>query len=149
MTEQNIPDPFAGADPDEDEFETASSDYLALTDLDGRLIVIDVMEIGTKKGEDGPYEYANCNIVVVDGDPIPGYVETIPGVSERMHISATYVLDKIKHKAGTGKPFLARVDVIVNKRKQKVAGVRKHEITDADKALALPAWRAYRAGQFA
>jgi len=147
MTE-NIADPFVSGAPEEDEFATPQTEWLALADLEDRLIVIEVLSTGTKRGTDGEYEYAECNVIVVDGEPMP-LLPNVPGVVERMHISATAVYNAIKHLAGTGKPFLCRPDVMVNKRKQKVAGVRKHEVTDADKAKALPVWRAYRAGQFA
>ena len=144
MTTTEIEDPFAGAD----EFETAKTAWLSLDSLTDRLIVIDVLKVGTKKGTDGEYDYAECNVLVIDGPPLE-LLPQVPGVAERMHISGTYVLDQIRHLAGTGKPFLCRPDAVVNKRKQTVMGVRKHEVTDADKAKALPVWRAYRAGQFA
>lgn len=154
MTEQHE-DPWAnnGQDiPDEDEFATAKTEWLDLTALDGRLIVIDVLRVDSKKGSDGePYPYAECNVIVIDGDPIPGLLDTVPGVSEGMHISATGVIGQIRGLAGTGKPFLARLDSVPSKRNKqiKVMGVRKHEITEQDKAAALPEWRKYRSGQFA
>lgn len=148
MSVTDIDDPFAGADEDADEFETAKTTFLALADLSDHLVVIDVLGIGTKKGTDGEYEYAECNVVVVEG-PALELLPRVPGVVERMHISGTGVLPQIKHLAGTGKPFLCRPDVFLNKRKQNVVGVRKNVVTDSDKVLALPLWRRYRAGQFA
>lgn len=140
-------DPWAGVD-DADEFETPKTAFLGLIDLEDRLIVIDVLKTGTKRGTDGDYDYAECNVLVVDGEPIDGFLPAVPGVVERMHISATAVYDAIEHLAGKRKPFLCRPDVFINKRKQKVAGVRKHEVTDADKAAASGPWRRYRAGEF-
>lgn len=141
-------DPFAGADADEDEFATPKTSFLALHDprLEGRLLVLDVVETKTMHGVDGDYDVVVCNVVLPDGDPIPEFVPTIPGLYARMYVNAKGVVDQLKPLAGSGKPFLCRPDVIVNKRKQRVAGVRKHEITDADKALARPAWRAYKTG---
>lgn len=147
MSVTDYEDPFAGADADNDEFETAKTEYLGLGDLTDHLVVIDVLSIGTKQG-DGEYEYAECNVVVVDG-PTLELLPRVPAVVERMHISASGVVPQIKHLAGSGKPFLCRPDFVINKRKQKVVGVRKNEVTDADKAKALPVWRKYRAGQFA
>lgn len=152
---ENIQDPWATNGTDEtgeDEFATAKTEWLDLTALDGRLIVIDVLSLDTKKGQDGEdYPYAECNVIVLDGEPIPGLLDTVPGVSEGMHISATGVFGQIKGFAGKGKPFLARLDSVPSKRNKqiKVMGVRKHEVTETDKALALPVWRQYRSGQFA
>ena len=139
-------DPFDGADED---FDTPQSTFLSFNDeaLENRLVILDVLEIKTLRGTDGDYECAVTNVVFPDGEPIPGFVNAIPGVYERMHISATGVFDQIKHLAGQRKPFLCRPDVVLNKRKQRVAGVRKNEVTDADKAIAKPAWRAYKAGE--
>lgn len=144
MTNQ-IEDPFAGADED-DEFDTPQTSYLKLENLDGRLLVIDVIKLGTKQG-DGEYGYAECNVVVVDGDPIEPFLPAVPGVVMSMHISATAVYNELErhHRSKPGKPYLCRPDAMVNKRKQTVMGVRKHEITDADKAAARTPWRKYKA----
>lgn len=148
MSVTDYDDPFAGADADEDEFATPKTEFLGLADLEGRLLVIDVLSVETAKGVDGDYEFAKCNVVVVDG-PTLELLPQVPGVVRGMHINAKGVLPQIEGYAGTGKPFLCRPDVIENKRRQRVAGVRKHEITDADKALARPAWRAYKTGGLA
>lgn len=139
-------DPFAGADED---FDTPQTSYLALNDerLEGRLLILDAIEVKTMKGVDGDYEVVVANVVFPDGDPIPGFVNAIPGVYQRMHINAKGVIEQIKPKVGTGRAFICRPDVIVNKRKQRVAGVRKHEVTPVDLETARPAWRAYRAGE--
>lgn len=145
MTDQ-IKDPFAGAE-DDDEFDTPQTSYLEFKALDGRLLVIDVVKLGTKKGTDGDYGYAECNVVVVDGQPIPEFVPTIPGVVMSMHISATAVYNELERhfRNKPGKPYLCRPDGFTNKLKQVVMGVRKHEITEADKAAARGPWRQYQA----
>lgn len=142
----DIEDPFAGVDEDEDEFATAQTEWLRLEDLDERLVIFDVIKMGTKKGTDGPYDYAECNVVVLDGTPIEPFVPTIPGTYQGLHVIAGGVVPQLKPYAGTGKPFLARLDSVPSNRnkKIKVMGVRKHEITPADKAAALPVWRKYK-----
>lgn len=146
MTEYD--DPFAGASEDDDEFGTATNTWLTLDMLDERLVIFDVIKMGTKKGADGEYEYAECNVIVLDGDPIEGFVDTIPGSSMGLHVSATGVKDQLKawHRANPGKPFLARLDSVPSRRNKaiKVMGVKKHEITDADKAAARGPWRKYK-----
>lgn len=144
-------DPWADQQDGADEFDTPQTTFLGLADeaLEGRLLVLDALERKTMKGVDGDYEMVVCNVLVIDGDPIPGFVPSIPGLYERMHVNARGVVDQIAPKVGTGRPFLCRPDVIVNKRKQRVAGVRKNEITDADKDLARGPWRKYKAGEFA
>lgn len=143
MTNQ-IEDPFAGADED-DEFDTPQTTYLKLEHLQDRLLIIDVIKLGTKQGE-GEYAYAECNVVVVDGDPIEPLLPTVPGAVMAMHISGTYTYPNLEQHFRTkpGKPFLCRPDGVVNKRKQVVMGFRKHEITDADKAAARTPWRKYK-----
>ena len=149
MTE-DMGDPFAGAneDEDEDEFGTATNEWLTLDQLDERLVIFDVLKIGTKKGADGDYEYAECNVIVLDGDPIEPFISTIPGTSMNLHVSATGVVGQLKdwHRKNPGKPFLARLDSVPSRRNKaiKVMGVRKHEITDADKAMARGPWSKYK-----
>jgi hypothetical protein len=145
---ENVGDPFAESDPwdgADDEFETAKTEWLRLEDLDGRLVVIDVLKLGTKKGDDGPYPYAEANVLVIDGPPLGELLPAVPGVVERMHIVASGVLPQIEGFAGKHKPFLARLDSVPSKRNKniKVMGVRKHEITPEDKVAALPVWRKY------
>lgn len=146
MTEYD--DPFAGANEDEDEFGTPTNTFLRIEDLDERLVIFDVLETGTKKGSDGPYKYADCNVIVLDGDPIEGFVDTIPGVAMGLHIHASNVYPQLEkwHKENPGKPFLARPDSVPNKRDKtkKVMGIRRNEITDADKAAARGPWRKYK-----
>lgn len=129
----------------DDEFDIPQTTYLELKDLADHLIVIHVNKLGTKQG-DGEYGYADCDVIVVDGEPVEPFLPTVPGVVLGMHISATAVFNALErhHRAKPGRPFLCRPDAMVNKRKQVVMGVRKHEVTDADKAKARGPWREYQ-----
>lgn len=144
MTDE-IEDPFAGAE-DTDEFATATTEWLRLEDLDERLCVFRVRKVGTKKGDDGPYPYVEADVIVIDGPPLD-LLPTVPGVVSGMHINATGVVGQLEPYAGKLVPFIARLDSVPSKRNKniKVMGVRKHEVTAADKAAALPEWRKYKA----
>src|SRR4051812_36993271 len=97
MTEE-IEDPFAGAE-DTDEVATATTEWLRLEDLDERLVIFRVTKLGTKKGDDGPYEYIEADVIVIDGPPLD-LLPTVPGVVSAMHINATGVVSQLKPYAG-------------------------------------------------
>lgn len=147
MTDQ-IPDPFAGMDENEDEFATAKTEYLRVEDLDERLVIFEVLKVGTKKSSSGggDYEYVECNVIVLDGDPIEPFISTIPGSSTALHVTNAGIVPQLKEYAGSGKPFLARLDSVPSRQNRniKVMGVKKHEVTVEDKKLALPVWRKYK-----
>jgi len=147
MTTQEIEDPFAGANDLEDEFETAKTEYVRLEDLDGRLCVFDALRMGEKTGTDGPYPFITANVIVVDGPEAEIAGVKVPGVVEGLHVIASGVIPQLEPYVGKHKPFLARLDSVPSNRnrKIKVMGVKKHEVTDADKAAARGPWRAYRA----
>jgi len=147
MTEASeIEDPFEGVDEDADEFATARREWLDLAALDERLVMFVVKKIGEKKGQDGPYEYVEADVIVCDGEPLGELLPTVPYTVAGMHINATGVVDQLKEYAGKAVPFLARLDSVPSKRNKniKVMGVRKHEVTPADKLLARPLWRQYK-----
>ena len=150
MTTQDIEDPFAGANPDDDEFATPVRNFLSIEDLDGRLVIAFPHSIDTltspKNGKD--YQRIIADVVVVDGkttDKLP----KLPHLATDMHLSATGVVASLRAMVGKGRPVLGRVDSRPSSFNKNVPAYGLADPTDADKAAARPALAQYRAGQFA
>ena len=148
MTEQ-IADPFAGAD-ESDDFDTPQTEYVTIHDLKDRLCVINAKRLEQGKGkQDGePYDYIVADVVIVDGQTTD-LIKALPFVAENMHINAKGLITQLRDRVGRNRAFLCRIDAAPSSFNRQVMayGVRKHEVTDADKALALPAWRKYAQDQ--
>jgi hypothetical protein len=146
----DIQDPFAGAD-EADEFDTPQMEFVTIHDLKDRLCVINAkrVEVGKSKDKDkDDYEFVVADVIIVDG-PTTDLITHLPFVAENMHLNAKAIVGQIKDRAGRNRPFLCRVDAAPSSYNKQVMayGVRKHEVTDADKAAALPAWRKYAQDQ--
>lgn len=151
MTEQNIPDPFAGADPDEDEFATPDRNFLAVDDLDGRLVIIfphSIAEVASTKPNGKPYDRVTADVVVVDGT-VTDKLDQVPFLAENMYLSAGSLVGAVRKHVGKGKPVLGRVDSRPSSYNKQVKAYGLADPTDADKKAASPALAKYRAGQFA
>jgi hypothetical protein len=144
-----IEDPFAGAD-ETDEFDTPQMEFVTIHDLKDRLSVINAKRVETGKGkqDNEPYEFIVADVVIIDGD-VTDLIDRLPFVAVNMHITAKALVGQLKDRVGKNKPFLCRIDAAPSSFNRQVMayGVRKHEITDADKAAALPAWRKYAQDQ--
>jgi len=149
MTTSDIEDPFAGAD-EADEFDTPQTEYVTIHELKDRLCVINPKRVETGKGKQDqePYDFIVADVIIVDG-PTTDLITSLPFVAENMHINAKAIVSQLKDRAGKNRPFLCRVDAAPSSfNKQVMAyGVKKHEITDADKAAAIGPWRKYAQDQ--
>ena len=141
-----VNDPWAsGADTStpvagDDEFDVARSDYLTVSHLDGRLVLIWALESRWENGSTGKYEKIISDVVVLDGTPgedevALGYEQT-PYVAERMHISNGAIVDKLKSRIGNPRPYLGRLTSAPSKANRSVLAFWVGEPTDADKATA-------------
>jgi hypothetical protein len=142
----DIEDPFAGADETDDEFDTPQMEFVTIHDLKDRLCIINAkrMEVGKGKNDNEPYDFVVADVIIVDGDTTD-LIDRLPFVAENMHINAKAIVGQLEDRVGRNRPYLCRIDAAPSSFNRQVMayGVRKHEITDADKASAMPAWRKY------
>jgi len=149
MTNQ-IEDPFAGADEDED-FASPDKNFLGVDDLDGRLVIIfphAIAEVASTKPGGKPYDRVTADVVVVDGAPTDK-LTSLPHLATDMYLSASALVGAVRKHVGKGKPVLGRVDSRPSSYNKQVKAYGLADPTDADKAAARPALAKYRAGQFA
>ena len=151
MAQQDqIEDPFAGADVDTDEFDTPQREFVTIHDLKDRLCVINArrLEQGKGKQDNEPYKYVVADVIIVDGE-LTELIDHLPFVAPNMHINAKALVSQLEDRVGKNRAYLCRIDAAPSSYNRQVMayGVRKHEITDADKAAALPAWRKYAQDQ--
>jgi hypothetical protein len=142
----DIEDPFAGADETDDEFDTPQMEFVTIHDLKDRLCIINAkrMEVGKSKQGGEEYEFVVADVIIVDGETTD-LIDRLPFVAENMHINAKALVSQLRDRVGRNRPYLCRIDAAPSSFNRQVMayGVRKHEITDADKAAAMPAWRKY------
>lgn len=124
----------------DDEFDSARSDYLTVAHLDGRLVLVWALELKTENGSTGKYDKIISDVVVLDGDVTEdevalGYEQT-PYVAERMHISNGAIVDKLKARVGSPRPYLGRIASAPSKVNRQVTAYWVAEPSEGDKTLA-------------
>jgi hypothetical protein len=119
-----------------DVFDTATSVYLDMDDLDGRLLLI--WALGIKKdlpGTNGTYDAIEARYVVLDGDPIDVKAPSIPHLVTDGQFSAGQFVAKLKHRV-QGRPLLGRADSRPSQQNKKVLAYGLKEPTQEDMELA-------------
>lgn len=149
MTTNEIDDPFAGANADEDEFATPVREWLGIEDLDGRLVIVFPEKSTTKVSRTNGQEYEVVigDVVIVDG-PVTDKIPALPHLAPAMHLSSSGVVAGLRANVGKGKPVLGRIDSRPSTYNKKVMAYGMADPEGADKREALPALRKYRAGGF-
>lgn len=139
-------DPFASTS--EDPFATPSAEFVEVADLDGRLVICfpKRIEQATGKSDGKPYDKVIADVVIVDGATTDKITET-PFTVEEMHFSAKMIVGQLRTFVGKGRPVLGRVNSKPSSFNKSVRAYGLGEPTQADKAKALPALRAYEAAQ--
>ncbi len=139
-------DPWANnsADPSnpdsDDEFDSATSDYLTVSDIDGRLVLIWPHELREEVGTTGVYKKIIADVAILDGTPGEterrlGF-EATPYASERMHLSNKAIVETLTTKVGTGRPTLGRITSAPSKVNRTVRAFWLGEPTSADANVA-------------
>ena len=117
-----------------DIFDVASSTYLTLEDLDGRLLLIWAQGSKMMSGSDGEYLAIEARYVILDGEPLVDKAPSIPFETDGLFWAGNHV-DKLKHRVG-GRPILGRVDSRPSTKNKKVLAYGLREPSEADLALA-------------
>jgi len=130
---------------DDGDFDSATTDYLTINDLNGRLLLVWAMEKSVETGTTGPYAMIVSDVVVLDGEISDtmrslGY-QAVPFVSMRMHLSNKQIAEKLNSRVGNGKPLLTRVTSKPSKINRSVLAFWFSEPSEEDKSVA----RAYLA----
>jgi hypothetical protein len=123
------------ASDDDDIFDTATSVYLDMDDLDGRLLLIWALGAKEMQGTNGPYTAIEARYVVLDGEPIEVKAPAIPHLVTDGMFSAGQFVTKLKHRVH-GRPLLGRVDSRPSQQNKKVLAYGLREPTAEDMVLA-------------
>lgn len=107
--------------PDADLFDDATgSDFVRPEDVDGRALVVYVLEVGTDKGENGnEYDWVQVDAIALDGEATE---KITPGEPFEMRFTSSQIVGQLKRKVGTGKPTLGRVDSRTSRFRTKAYG---------------------------
>jgi len=141
MTQDPWADEGVASQPvDDGDFDSATTDYLTINDLDGRLLLVWAMEKSTESGTTGPYTMIVSDVVVLDGEITDtmralGY-QSVPFLSARMHLSNKQIAEKLSARVGNGKPLLTRVTSKPSKINRSVLAFWFSEPTEEDKGIA-------------
>jgi hypothetical protein len=133
-------------DLDEDLFDSASTDFIGPKDIDGRLILFLPVESGKAKGGNGDqYEFIRGDMLVLDGETTKKIPGPFPFEVLGQRLQAEMMVTQLKPRIESQRMLLGRV----NSRPGKFGNPAYSfgEPTDADKAVARPhakAWKARR-----
>lgn len=121
-----------------DLFDAATTTYVEIGDVDGRLICVFGHRIAQANGKNGdPYDYVEADVLVLDG-PVTEKIDQVPTLIEGMRLSAAKVVDQLRTAVRKGRPVLGRVNSKPSQFNKHVPAYGLAEPTDADKALARP-----------
>lgn len=105
----------APADPNvSDAFDDATgADFVRISDVDGRAMVVWATERKDAKGNDGkPYEYVQAEVIVLDGEDSEKFAV---GELIDMRFSTPSIVTQLKKNLINGRPRLGRVSSMKSK----------------------------------
>lgn len=136
-------DPFAVNDDEFDEtFDLAGgASFVKMDDLLGRLLLVKPISVGerestlpgAKPGQ--TYEYVECDVVVLDGEPTD-LIDEIPAVLDAFQFSGAVVVGALKPKIRKGARLLGRLGQHRAAQFKTSMGWHFDVPTEADQALA-------------
>lgn len=122
---------------EQDPFDSASSAFVRLDDLMGRLLLIAPKAVEPRQGENGEYECVISDVIVLDGKETEQITE-IPMTIEDMWVIGQTIVGQVKPKIRKSGMVLGRLAEKQSQKRKHIMTKFLEEPTEADKKIARP-----------